>query len=105
MTVSSLIRFSLIALLFVSAIALSWATPAQAADPAFCSHYAHQAVWQYERNRSIPGCFHGDDLRWNPNYEGHFSWCLGASYAAAENEDSYRGGRLHECLFRAYGHY
>jgi hypothetical protein len=100
-----LIRLLIITLLLALAIPVLQTTPAQAADPAFCAHYAHQAVWQYERNRSIPGCFHGGDLRWNPNYDAHYGWCLSAAYDAARTEDSYRGDRLHECMFRAYGHY
>ena len=78
-------------------------TPAQAADPGYCRHYADLAVFQFHRNQSIPGCFHGADGRWNADWQNHYNWCLGASWEAARAEDAYRGGRLHECNFRAYG--
>jgi hypothetical protein len=78
---------------------------ADAADPGYCQHYASQAVWQYNRNRSIPGCFQGADGRWHANYGVHYGWCVSAPLDAVRAEDSYRGDRLHECMFRAYGHY
>lgn len=78
---------------------------ARAANPDFCHHYADQAVWQFHRNMEIPGCFHGANNQWNGNWEGHFNWCLGAPWEAAREQDSYRGHRLHECMFRAYGHW
>jgi len=77
---------------------------AHAADPGYCAHYASQAIWQFNRNRSIPGCFHGADGRWNANYDVHYGWCISAPYEAVRAEDAYRGERLHECSFRAYGH-
>jgi hypothetical protein len=86
-------------------VASSMLGPAvHAADPGYCAHYASQAIWQFNRNRSIPGCFHGADGRWNANYDVHYGWCISAPYEAVRAEDAYRGERLHECSFRAYGH-
>lgn len=79
-------------------------TAVRAADPAYCAHYASQAVWQYNRNRSIPGCFHGTDGTWHADYQRHYGWCVTADLAAARDADSYRGDKLHECSMRAYGH-
>jgi hypothetical protein len=79
----------------------SFAVPASAANPGYCEHYASQAVWQFHRNESIPGCFHGANARWNANWAGHYNWCLGAPFEAARAEDSYRGARLHECMAAA----
>jgi len=83
--------------------ALVAATSAQAADPGYCHHYADLAVFQFNKNLSIPGCFHGADLRWNTNWDGHYSWCLSTDYDAARSEDDYRGMRLHQCNMAAYG--
>ena len=89
----------------VTLIAISTPTiQAHAADAGYCAHYADQAVWQFNRNRSIPGCFHGADGHWHPDRAAHYGWCLTAPYEAVRAEDSYRGARLHECSFKAYGH-
>jgi hypothetical protein len=82
----------------------SLSVSAGAANPDYCHHYASQAVWQFHRNQSIPGCFHGADNRWNPDWHVHFDWCLGAPIDAARTEDGYRGARLHECSLAAWGH-
>jgi hypothetical protein len=98
-------RKSLSIVAVVLAVSQASTPVAHAADPGYCQHYASQAVWQYNRNRSIPGCFHGADGRWHANFDVHYGWCVTAPYEAVRAEDSYRGERLHECSFRAYGHY
>jgi hypothetical protein len=70
---------------------------AQAADPGFCDGYARQAVAQYVRYRSIPGCFRGANRRWNPSYGTHYAWCLRAPYGAARVESAWRRERLSGC--------
>jgi len=92
--------------LAAAALAAAVLTPAasQAAAPGYCHHYADLAVAQFRWNREIPGCFHGADRRWNADWDAHYSWCLGADYGDARNEDSYRGGRIHECRMRAFCH-
>jgi opacity protein-like surface antigen len=85
-------------LLAVAALAAAVIVPAasQAAAPGYCHHYADLAVWQYHRAMEH-GCIGGPSLRWNGNWDGHYSWCLGADYWAARHEDDIRGHRLHEC--------
>ena len=78
---------------------------ARAADPGYCDRYARSAVAQFERNRSIPGCFHGANARWSPNFDSHFGWCVRVPAGAAEEEKAVRTGRLRECMFAAYGRY
>jgi hypothetical protein len=78
--------------------------PAIAAPPAYCQHYAQQAVWQFHRNQSIPGCFHGANAVWSPDWAHHYDWCLGAPIEQARAGDTQRGDRLHQCSFEAYGH-
>jgi len=75
---------------------------AHAADPGFCERLRpRQAVAQYNRNRSIPGCFRGANRRWNADFDGHYGWCLRASYVAARSEGAYRSDGLRGCMIRA----
>src|SRR5579875_1209329 len=71
--------------------------PAEAAPPGYCHHYADLAVWQFHRAMA-GGCIDGPNLRWQANWNAHYSWCLGAPYGAARHEDDLRGGRLHACF-------
>ena len=96
-------RTAIIAAIAVAAVALP-APVARAASPAYCAHYASQAVWQFNRNRSIPGCFKGTDGTWHADYDRHYGWCISAPESDVRAADSYRGGKLHECSMRAYGH-
>ena len=91
-------------MLTATAALVAFAAPtivARAAAPGFCADYARSAVAQYRTNRSIPGCFKGSDLRWHPDYNYHFNWCLGANPARAEAERDYRRGALGGCRARA----
>jgi hypothetical protein len=74
---------------------------AKAASPGFCAEYARSAVAQFYANQRIPGCFQGANLRWHPNYDQHYGWCLGASYGAAEHERGLRHETLEFCRARA----
>jgi hypothetical protein len=87
-------RFLLAAAAF-SAAALSPGI-SQAANPGFCHHYADVAVRQFHHAIET-GCIGGPNVRWHGNWDTHYSWCLGADYAAAEHEDEIRGHHLHEC--------
>jgi len=89
----------------IALAALVGASSVQAANPGYCHHYADLAVFQFEKNQSIPGCFHGANLRWNPNWDGHYAWCLTADYDAARTEDDLPRARLHACNMDAYGHW
>lgn len=75
----------------------SFTATAQAADPGFCEGYARQAVAQYVRYSSIPGCFRGANRRWNPSFNGHYAWCLRAPYGAARSEAAWRRAQLRGC--------
>jgi hypothetical protein len=83
------------------AFVASLSIPAFAADPGFCANYARTAVHEVDVNMSIPGCFKGFNARWNRNYGGHYGWCLGVPYEAANAEREYRRTRLAECRARA----
>jgi hypothetical protein len=58
------------------------ALSAHAADPYFCADYARVAVHQYEVASNHPNrCMSQihDFARWSPDYQHHYSWCLGVS--------------------------
>lgn len=79
------------------ASASAWAAP-----PEFCQRYAREAVHEFRADTHIPLCFHGENARWNDNYEGHFNWCLGVSIERANSEREYRRGKLDECRARLH---
>src|SRR4029077_15972905 len=77
---------------------------ARAESPGACAAYAALAVQQYYTNKSIPGCFKGDNGEWHADYNRHYGWCLTAGSAdiAAQSDD--RAGKLQGCMQRASGH-
>lgn len=86
----------------VLALAIAGPTlPASARSISQCESYARQAVNQYNLNRSIPGCFLGDDSRWHADAEQHFQWCLQSGDAAIWRETAYRARALRGCQARA----
>lgn len=97
------LRALMIAALAAAALVAVPPTGAGAASLTYCVHYADLAVVQFNRNRSIPGCFHGADQNWHADFDEHYAWCVTASEAAAREADAYRGRKLHDCSLRAYG--
>jgi hypothetical protein len=61
-------------------------------------------VQQAHLNYVIPGCFNGDDVRWQENYDAHFSWCLRVPRDGARLETERRADKIRFCRLRAYGH-
>ncbi len=87
---------------FAAFAAASTAAPlAQAADPGFCRQYANLALHELRVNQETPGCFHGYDSRWHPDWRRHYEWCLGVSPATAAAERDYRRMRDDQCRARA----
>jgi hypothetical protein len=41
---------------------------------------------------------------WTPNFDHHFTWCLGVSHGQAMAGEDIRGNRLKQCNMAAYGH-
>jgi hypothetical protein len=78
-----------------SLAAVTWASQAQAADPAFCQEYARRAVAQFER-AAAQGCPVGGP-RWTPDFNVHFGWCLTQPPWSAEREAHIRHERLEHC--------
>ena len=77
-------------------------TPALAMDPGYCDRYARSAIVQFRRAADIPGCFRGPlTIRWAPNYQAHYGWCLGASRYATQSEVRTRVLALQNCRHRA----
>jgi hypothetical protein len=94
-------RLSFSGIAALAAILVGGCSAASAASVAECQHYARSAVNQYTVNRSIPGCFLGDDARWHPDAETHRRWCLAADDASIWNETAYRARALRGCQARA----
>jgi hypothetical protein len=71
---------------------------AQAAGPGFCRDYANAALNQVRAALSLPGCRGGmGGSRWSADFPTHYSWCLGAPPAAAEEERAARTVHLRRC--------
>jgi hypothetical protein len=76
-------------------------TEAQAADPAFCRHYAKATLNQVRGGLSDPAC--GGRLqgaRWSSDFAVHYEWCLGTSDAAVSGETKARTRYLRGCTGR-----
>jgi hypothetical protein len=55
--------------------------PAQAASEQRCRQYAQSAVADYRQLRNIPKCSKlrkEDTVRWHPDFNTHYNWCLQA---------------------------
>jgi hypothetical protein len=73
-------------------------TTAQAAGPGFCRDYANAALNQVRAALSLPGCRGGmGGSRWSADFPTHYSWCLEAPPAAAEEERAARTVHLRRC--------
>ena len=71
---------------------------AQAADPASCQDYATAAIRQVRAALSHPRCLPGlQGNRWSADYQVHYGWCLGVSYAAMGSERDARTAYLRSC--------
>jgi len=77
---------------------------ARAESPGACAAYAALSVQQYYTNKSIPGCFKGDDGEWHADYNRHYGWCLTADSGAIADQSNDRAGKLQGCMQRAAGH-
>jgi len=60
-----------------------------------CYQYANYAVGQYRLGAQRCGV--RTDARWQPSYESHYQWCLGASNAALYSEQRARDDVLIRC--------
>jgi hypothetical protein len=60
-----------------------------------CEQYASHAVRQYRLGAQRCGV--RMDGRWQPNYQNHYQWCLGASNAALYSEQRARDDLLIRC--------
>lgn len=86
-----------------AALAVAMTLPAQAANRSLCRDYAATAMRQVREARMEPACW---DLlnnwdrwqgRWNPVYEQHYGWCLGAPWDAVGYEQYSRVLYLRQC--------
>jgi hypothetical protein len=60
-----------------------------------CEQYASHAVRQYRLGAQRCGV--RMDGRWQPSYQNHYQWCLGASNAALYSEQRARDDVLIRC--------
>jgi hypothetical protein len=73
---------------------------AQAASEQRCREYAQSAIADYRQLRNIPKCSKlrpQDTVRWHPQYDRHFSWCLKAQQAWLTDETRQRDALLIKC--------
>jgi hypothetical protein len=84
--------------LLISAFAVFTPITAQAADPGSCREYATAAINQVRGALNNPRCMAGvQGARWSSDFNVHYSWCLGASYAAMGSERDARTAYLRGC--------
>lgn len=67
-------------------------------DDAGCVDYANRAVRQAQRNRALRCGFEGQ--RWQPSFDGHYSWCQSAPQRARQREDAIRQSLIDICAAR-----
>lgn len=79
------------------------AVGARAESPGACAAYAALAVQQYYTNKSIPGCFKGDNGEWHSDYNRHYGWCLTAGRADIDAQSDDRAGKLQWCMQQVTG--
>jgi hypothetical protein len=85
-------------ILLMSALAALMPLAAQAADPASCRDYATAAIRQVRGTLNNPRCLPGlQGARWSADFQVHYNWCLGASYAAMGSERDARTAYLRGC--------
>lgn len=70
-------------------------------SPDYCSGYAKLAIAQYNDNKSIPGCFRGDNPAWHADYSKHYNWCIATTSVATFTETSRRVAVLQRCRLNA----
>jgi hypothetical protein len=86
------------AMLLTPALAILLPLAAQAADPGFCRGYATAAIRQVRGALNNPPCIPGlQGSRWSADFNVHYSWCLGATYAQAGSERDARTAYLRAC--------
>jgi hypothetical protein len=85
-------------ILLTPALAILLPFAAHAADPGFCRGYATAAIRQVRgalnHPRRLPGL---QGTRWSADFNVHYNWCLGASYAQAGSERDARTNYLRGC--------
>jgi len=67
----------------------------------FCSDYAQKAVresWEARQHGSCHWAVDRDPARWTTDYDAHYSWCMGVSQEAAEQERNARHATLDRCV-------
>jgi hypothetical protein len=83
----------------------SAAVTSRAADPvAYCRSYASAAIDASRAARASDRCLHFVQevpARWSLNYQGHFSFCMGA-FGSGNNQREWdiRTAQLNQCAFR-----
>lgn len=86
------------AVMLAPALAVMIPLAAQAADPEFCRGYAVAAIRQVRGALNNPRCIPGlQGARWSADFNVHYNWCLGASYAQAGAERDARTDYLRRC--------
>jgi hypothetical protein len=93
--VPRLISVTAVALVLQASLAIS---EVQAAGPAFCRHYAKEAVRQVRGALALHNCQGTmEGSRWSVAYEVHFDSCRKASLTEAEQERDARVMYLRQC--------
>jgi hypothetical protein len=94
MVLKELLRATLLA----GAVAILTPFAAPAADPGTCRDYAEAAIRQVHSALDNPRCRGAvRGPRWTADFQGHYNWCLIASYTAIGSERDARTAYLSAC--------
>ena len=86
-------------LIYTAILSSAFASQAMAANPSYCNKYANAAVGQYfQATQKYPQCAGGiSGMRWMPDFQAHYNWCISADPAAVQHEWDQRGQYLYMC--------
>jgi hypothetical protein len=97
-TEGNVLKIAKWAILLTPALAILLPLTAHAADPGFCRGYATAAIRQVRGALNHPRCLPGlQGTRWSADFNVHYNWCLGASYAQTGGERDARTNYLRGC--------
>ena len=65
----------------------------------YCTQFANDMMELARYNTEVPCGF--TDSRYDPNYQGHFNWCMSVDQATAQQNRDYAGNQIQACVSEA----